>query len=54
MPASPPPPPEAGLNGEVSGGAGERLRGEERLIGFADHLSIKEEAGGDGKPQVEQ
>lgn len=34
-----------GLNGVVNGGAGERLRGEERLIGFVDHLSRKEEVG---------
>lgn len=33
----------AGLNGGVNGGAGETLRGEERLIGFVDHLSMKEE-----------
>lgn len=38
-------PPGAGLNGELNGGAGERLRGEERLIGFVDHLSTKEEVG---------
>lgn len=35
----------AGLNGEVNCGAGERLRGVERLIGFVDHLSSKEEVG---------
>lgn len=46
--------PGAGLNGKVNGGAGETLRGEERLIGFVDHLSTKEEAGRDGTPQVEQ
>lgn len=42
MPASSP---GAGLNGEeVNGGTGETLRGEERLIGFVDHLSMEEEA----------
>lgn len=46
-------PPGAGLNGEVNGDAGETLKGEERLIGFVDHLSTEEEAGGDGTPQVE-
>lgn len=36
--------PGAGLNEEkVNGGAGETLRGEERLIGFVDHLSTEEE-----------
>lgn len=35
----------AGLNGgEVNGGGGETLSGEERLIGFVDHLSTEEEA----------
>lgn len=47
-------PPGAGLNGEVNGIAGETLRGEERLIGFVDHLSTEEEVGRDGTPQVEQ
>lgn len=27
---------------EVNGGTGETLRGEERLIGFVDHLSAEE------------
>lgn len=37
----------AGLNGEeVNGGGGETLSGEERLIGFVDHLSTEEEDGG--------
>lgn len=36
-----------GLNGAANSHAGERLRGEERLIGFVDHLSVREEAGGD-------
>lgn len=29
---------------EVNGGGGETLSGEERLIGFVDHLSTEEEA----------
>lgn len=42
MPASSP---GAGLNGEeVNGGTGETLRGDERLIGFVDHMSVEEEA----------
>lgn len=32
--------------GEVNGGGGETLSGEERLIGFVDHLSTEEEDGG--------
>lgn len=48
-----PVPPGAGPNGEdVNGGAGETLRGEERLIGFVDHLSMKEEVGRDVTPQL--
>ncbi len=47
-------PPGAGLNEEVNDGAGETLRGEERLIGFVVHLSTEGEANGrDGTPQVE-
>lgn len=40
----------AGRNGEVNDGAGERLRGEERLIGFVDHLSMKDEVVGASGP----
>ena len=42
------------LNGGVNGSANESLRGEKRLIGFVDHLSMKEEPSNNGTLQAEK